>query len=341
MHQEPVSIRLLYLKSGLALTSSSLTGRKLFDSLDRLADGNSMLAWTVLGDDQLDSMQKRFRSEFVSWHDVLEFQPNLIYIEGGLFAGDNEWKLPRWLADRLLAAGTTIIVADVDVNAAIRHKPHYEEAAHWFGARIDYGRNDVASPVYCLDQEHFDESFQTIIITPDEMFGVSDWLKSIYEGVRQIAVGLPVRILASTDIIASGNLATTKTLQSDIFVDRTNACPFGSIVSHGPGHVVLLAALVSSDYTTERFPDTVTWLTNLARLTVAKSTADYLRYQRRNRVTQSQRDRSLDALKLHPRVTEVAGTLFEDAHYKQAVLEAFIALVGDVREKSGITDEKI
>jgi uncharacterized protein (TIGR02391 family) len=42
----------------------------------------------------------------------------------------------------------------------------------------------------------------------------------------------------------------------------------------------------------------------------------------------------LARLALHPRVTEVAGQLFSNGHYRQAILDTYIALVEGVRRKS-------
>jgi uncharacterized protein (TIGR02391 family) len=43
---------------------------------------------------------------------------------------------------------------------------------------------------------------------------------------------------------------------------------------------------------------------------------------------------TFDGLDLHPRVASAARDLYRDGHYKQAVLEASIALVNYVKEKS-------
>jgi uncharacterized protein (TIGR02391 family) len=39
---------------------------------------------------------------------------------------------------------------------------------------------------------------------------------------------------------------------------------------------------------------------------------------------------------LHPRVQEVSGALYRDGHYRQAILDAYIALADDVRKASGL-----
>jgi uncharacterized protein (TIGR02391 family) len=41
---------------------------------------------------------------------------------------------------------------------------------------------------------------------------------------------------------------------------------------------------------------------------------------------------------LHPRVQEVSGPLYRDGHYRQAILDAYIALADDVRKASGLGD---
>jgi uncharacterized protein (TIGR02391 family) len=45
--------------------------------------------------------------------------------------------------------------------------------------------------------------------------------------------------------------------------------------------------------------------------------------------------KNLDLDNLHPKVREVAGKLFQDGHFRQAILDVYIALVNAVKEKSG------
>ena len=40
----------------------------------------------------------------------------------------------------------------------------------------------------------------------------------------------------------------------------------------------------------------------------------------------------------HPAIEEVSGQLYRDGHFKQAVLEAFIRVISEVRERSGLAD---
>ncbi len=47
--------------------------------------------------------------------------------------------------------------------------------------------------------------------------------------------------------------------------------------------------------------------------------------------------RELGTLQFHPRVIEVAGQLFADGHYRQAILDTYIALVQAVKLKTGLT----
>lgn len=46
----------------------------------------------------------------------------------------------------------------------------------------------------------------------------------------------------------------------------------------------------------------------------------------------------LDRYNLHPRVRAVAGQLFQDGHYRQAVLDSYIALTDAVKARSGRPD---
>jgi uncharacterized protein (TIGR02391 family) len=49
----------------------------------------------------------------------------------------------------------------------------------------------------------------------------------------------------------------------------------------------------------------------------------------------------LTKLQLHPRLLEVAGQLFVDGHYRQAILDAYIALVEAVKRKTGLTVDNV
>jgi uncharacterized protein (TIGR02391 family) len=51
--------------------------------------------------------------------------------------------------------------------------------------------------------------------------------------------------------------------------------------------------------------------------------------------------KSLDFDNLHPKVQEVAGKLFQDGHYRQAILDVYIALVNTVKEKSGCNTDNV
>jgi len=49
----------------------------------------------------------------------------------------------------------------------------------------------------------------------------------------------------------------------------------------------------------------------------------------------SYQTKNLDLDNLHPKVREVTGKLFQDGHFRQAILDVYIALVNAVKEKSG------
>lgn len=49
----------------------------------------------------------------------------------------------------------------------------------------------------------------------------------------------------------------------------------------------------------------------------------------------SYQTKNLDLDNLHPKVREIAGKLFQDGHFRQAILDVYIALVNAVKEKSG------
>lgn len=83
---------------------------------------------------------------------------------------------------------------------------------------------------------------------------------AVYDGVAEITAGLPVRLSYWENTVASGNMESTGTLRSDLWVDEFDRCIFGSVHAYGRGYVALLAANVSIDAIAEVYPDNTTWL---------------------------------------------------------------------------------
>jgi len=136
---------------------------------------------------------------------------------------------------------------------------------------------------------------------------LSEWIRPSYDGIPEILVGLPIRLAFWESIAASCNSDSTGTLQSDIWVDHLDACPFAAVAQVGNGFAVLIAGNVSGDAWLEGCRHNSMWLTNLASLLVREAGTDRARRtsHRRSEYTLFLSHRSVD----NNVVSEVAKTI--------------------------------
>jgi hypothetical protein len=203
-------------------------------------------------------------------------------LEGGLvITNDGDWRFPENEATKFCEDGGVLIVSDVDLNELIVKKEGYLKTAKFFGARVRYGNNDF-EPVYGADEDRYWRSFRQILYKPDKMI-ISEWLRPIYNGVPEILAGIPGCLSQYQSLVASCNSDTTGILDSDIWIDRVNACPFASAAQIGFGFAVLIAGNVSGDVWLEGCKHNTTWLTNLAAFLVDTAASDRSRRQSHRR----------------------------------------------------------
>lgn len=269
----------LYLRRMLSVNGHhSLAGRRLYDRFREMSD--DCLLGHVVQPNEVASRFKdpRMQDDIVSFDLLQRLDPNILYLEGGLFYDDTgSWKIPQSLAERLVSEGATLIVADADINELTQQKLYYRQAQGFFQLSIDYGRHDDSVPVYGYDDTAgWKGGGRQIVCSPDKMV-ISEWLRPIYEGITEVMASLPVELSSWQHILASGNQGTTRTLQHDLDVDRYDCCAFAAVANLGLGHAVFIAANVSSDVWLERCPDNVTWLVNVARFLAEKSAQDRAR----------------------------------------------------------------
>jgi hypothetical protein len=258
-------LRTLYLRRYLSVNGrDSLAGRKLYDRFKEISD-DCLLAHATMSDESADRIKDPGVAEDIATESLIRsLNPNLIYVEGGLFLNESGWRVHEAYAKTFLEGGGVLIIADVDINEARRHQSGYRAVRDVTSVSIDYGEKDNESPVYAIDQRYFWDSESEIVISP-ERITVSDWLKPVYDGISEIVVGLPVR-LASWDyggLLVTGNSGSTGTLQDDVWVDERDACVIGSVHNYSKGFVVFLAGHVSGDIYANSYPDNTAWLTNL------------------------------------------------------------------------------
>jgi hypothetical protein len=249
----------------------SLAGRKLYDAF-RDASAECLLGHYVHEVGDASTVDPRVADDLVSQDMLDTLRPNVVYIEGGLLVSDDRWKVPRELAERIVANGAALIAADVDVNQFNWNKAQYRDAATFFKASADYGPNDSPGPVYGTDETSIWKGAP--VCNPAEMV-ISDWLQPVYDGISEVIVGAPVRLRGFEGILASGNRRTGATLQDDVWVDqRGDPFPWASVASIGGGYAALIAGGVSSDVWLERCPDNTRWLLKLARHLVEQAAAE-------------------------------------------------------------------
>jgi hypothetical protein len=275
-----MTLRTLYLQEVLSIGGRhSLIGRQLYDEFRRISE-ECLLGHIVLPSEETSKFSDpQLQKDVISYDLFKRLDPNLVYLEGGLFANHKGlWRIPRPLAEELVTAGAVIIVADADVNELRHHKPHYEEASTFLKASANYGVRDDPDPVYGADQTSFWRGHRQIVCKPEKMI-ISEWLRPVYGDISEILVGLPVRLLDWEHIVASCNSDSTGILQGDLWVDRLDGCPFASAARVGLGYVAFIAGNVSDDVWLERCPDNVKWLTNLAQFLLEETSQDRNRYE--------------------------------------------------------------
>lgn len=217
------------------------------------------------------------KSDVISHRLVHELNPNVVYIEGGLFANDHGmWRIPQKLAQEICDEGGVVIIADVDHNEWRDRKEQYQSAAHFLGAFASYGKNDPEEPIYAADEHRCWRGVRQILCDPKKMI-IDDWIRPVYKEIPEILVGLPIKLASWGSIVASCNSDTTGTLLLDRWVDQPDVCPIGSAAQRGNGFVVVISGNVSGDAWLEGCPHNVVWLTRLAEFIAQAGQADRAR----------------------------------------------------------------
>lgn len=236
----------------------------MYDGLAQLA-ATARVAHVVASRDS-EQLPPYDEQDVIMLESVSEATPDIIYLEGGLHSGaEGPWRFPRLALEELIRAGTVVVVADVDLSAAMDFRPLYHEAAALLGARLVFKSDADREPVHLADLESNYRSHRRIVVDPAEML-VSDWLLPAYDGASRVMVALPVLLDSYDSILATGNRHTTGTMQGDLWIDRIAITPWASVRGLGRGYVVFVAGAVSSDGITDLFPDNIKWMANLTEL---------------------------------------------------------------------------
>lgn len=270
-----MSMRTLYLQRMLSINGrGALAGRALYDRFDNLSE-ETLLGHTVWDDETSARIKDlEIKNDIISHSLFHDFQPNIIYIEGGLFYdSEGNWKIPKNIVREFCRRGGVLIVADVDINELSRHKSAYSAAFDLFGVRARYGHDGDGDPIYGSDESRCWKGHRQIRCIPDKMI-ISDWIKPIYEGIPEILVGIPGCLSYNDAIIASCNSDTTGILHLDSWVDQHHPCPFASATQIGSGFAVLISGNVSSDVWLQGCKYNTAWLTNICTFLAGHSAED-------------------------------------------------------------------
>ncbi len=260
-----MSLRTLYLQcQPSADGNGGGIGEKLFAEI-RSRSEDCLAAHRVLPALVAGEMDPSFARQSVSEELLREFAPNLIYIEGGLFADPRgSWKIDWPVIEDLIDSGAVLILADCGARELCRHRPRYEYAARFLRARAQFSGNGV---VYATDAEHSWQTPSQVVCQPAKMM-ISEWLRPAWDGVEEVVVGNPAQLCSWQDLPASTNLGTSRIIEPKGSGESARVEPgiFASTARCGLGHVVFLAGEVSADKWTERCPGNPIWLANLAEL---------------------------------------------------------------------------
>jgi hypothetical protein len=240
---------------------SHFVGRRLYDAI-RGESSTALPAFAVL-DLPEDIALPRFLSpdDLIRVQTLRDFNPDVIMLEGGLFGGLAEPRLPLELAGELVRAGTILVIADIGFNEATESKSGYAAASRLLGAHIDYGPDDERWPTYGSLP-----SGSGKVWCPAERMLLSEWLRPTYAGIDGLLVGRPLHLRPfQLELLATCDPTTTMTLRQDLPVDVGGSCVFGTVNSLGDGYVVSIAADFSDDHFTTECPDNIAWLLNVVR----------------------------------------------------------------------------
>lgn len=252
--------RTLYLYS--AASASGPAGRKLCDSLRERSE-DSLVARRVLPSVVLGEMAGEQARESLSEEFVREFAPNLIYIEGGLYADERgAWKIDWPVVEDLVDRGAVLILADCGTHELSLHREGYSYAARFLRARPQFAAGGV---VYTVDETRYWQHSTQILCRPEQM-SLSEWLRPVYDGIDEILVGHPARLCAWQEALLSGNRDSTEVREpgGNGSVGPNAPCVLGSTARCGLGHVAFIAGEVSADRWATRCPGNIRWLVSLA-----------------------------------------------------------------------------
>lgn len=270
-------MRTVYLQRSLSLNGrGALGGRVLVDRL-RAESEDLLLGHVVYREDRMPGVVPEIRQDVLSETQFLEFAPDVVVLEEGLFTGQrgDTWRVDRGLAEEFVTGGGTLVVADAGINVLREQRGAYEEAAPFLGARAAFRDRD---PLESIDNKRNWGSNKQILCRPDHMV-LSDWLRPVYDGIPEILCTWPVRLDSFDDILASCNRDSTEVYSGRVWGGEPDAVPWASVRKAGAGFVVLMTGSVTHDALLEGCPYNTAWMANVCGFLTDAAKTERLRVQ--------------------------------------------------------------
>jgi hypothetical protein len=251
-------MKTIYLQKSLSMNGRNcLRGRKLFDHYKHKSD-DILLGHIIVDNEFYDNAKdERFKRDLISDKILNDFSPDIIYIEGGMFASKEMWKIPEKTGFDLLNKGLIIIINDTDINDFQKYTDAYKNVFNFAKSYITFRDDNYRNPVYGGESGG---SPAELVCFPDKMI-ISDWLKPVYSDVENVIVSWPLKLASWESLIISGNKGTTGTLSSDRWIDELDCCPFDSVAQIGSGFVVFIAGITT--YWSEENEGNLKYLLNI------------------------------------------------------------------------------
>ncbi|MEB3318107.1 MAG: toll/interleukin-1 receptor domain-containing protein [Cyanobacteriota bacterium] len=271
-----MTANVLFLQKLCSKNPNFLKGRKLFEKLQQDSD-SCRIGYMVLADN--DFVGHGLDTDIISESELDELDPDLIFVEGGLIAGE-QWRIQEECIERYVAKGTVVMVSDVDWQTLYENRRAYERVLKFFGVSVAY---EGMEPVRLYDTQNHYKSEHTIICHPQDI-AYEAWLAPVYAGLPNFVVSLPVPMSAWVELVATCNRSTTcsESTIGGLFSGEPESGAFASMKRIGLGYLVLITGNVSHDTLTEAFPGNLEWLTRLADHLIERVRID----KRRNGIVQ-------------------------------------------------------
>jgi Putative DNA-binding domain len=258
-----VGLRILYLTElASAFNKEAFRGMKL---AGQLPGGGELLVrhWLTDSRDEAIARNPGLEADATDRVEFEAFDPDIVFLEGGLYWNGEDWRIPPDLAVSFVEAGGAFIVADVERNEMTEHYRSYVGDLRFFGASLD-GLPEAAAKVRYVRDDVSNDGHPVSVMCP---WPQSDWgwPKDAYQGVDRVLAVSPVALGPQGQVLL-WSAPTATVLSQDYIKAQGRTAPLATVARHGLGYAAVMAAAVSSDMVTDRNPGNIHWLCNVAAL---------------------------------------------------------------------------